>query len=181
MGIIKIVQDIIDTYGSWDIKNTKSYERKAVFFIDEIEAHLHPRWESRVIPLLKKFFPQAIFYITTHSPTVVGSTQEGEAYELVNFDGIIKAKKLGDPRSWYLADVYSQAFHLEDFLEKREEDKKEVRDEFKIFSNLVKSYLKTKNQEKLKEGLELAQRLEANLSTDDPRLMTLNNLKSLLQ
>lgn len=180
MGILKIVQDIVDTYGSWDFKKVSDYSLNAIIFIDEIEAHLHPKWESKVIPLLKKFFPNAIFYITTHSPTIIGSTEEGEAYELVNNQGVVEAKKLGNPRSWYLADVYSQAFHLNDFLDQREEHKEETLDEFKKFSDLVKAYLKTKDKQLLIQGLESAKKLEKNLPKSDPRLITLNNLKSLL-
>ena len=42
-----------------------------VVLIDEIELHLHPRWQRDIIPALKKTFPNCQFIITTHSPQVI--------------------------------------------------------------------------------------------------------------
>jgi hypothetical protein len=84
-----------------------------IVLIDEIEAHLHPTWQAKIVPLLKRFFPQATFYLCTHSPLVVATTDDGEAYELVREGQRVTAHKLGNPRAWYMADVYEQAFHVE--------------------------------------------------------------------
>jgi len=42
-----------------------------VVLIDEIELHLHPRWQRDIIPALKKTFPNCQFIVTTHSPQVI--------------------------------------------------------------------------------------------------------------
>lgn len=44
-----------------------------VVLIDEIETHLHPKWQREVIPLLMNLFPNIQFFITTHSPQVISS------------------------------------------------------------------------------------------------------------
>lgn len=44
-----------------------------IILIDEIESHLHPKWQRQIIPLLRKIFPNIQFFITTHSPQVVAS------------------------------------------------------------------------------------------------------------
>jgi predicted ATP-binding protein involved in virulence len=63
-----------------------------VVLIDEIELHLHPKWQRAIIPNLKKTFPNCQFIITTHSPQVISdlklvhllrSTSEGIAIERV--------------------------------------------------------------------------------------------------
>lgn len=60
----------------------------AVVLIDEIEAHLHPRWQRSVVPLLRKVFPYIQFVVTTHSPLVVASAEPGEVQVLtVDQDG----------------------------------------------------------------------------------------------
>lgn len=41
---------------------------QGVVLIDEIEAHLHPRWQREFPKLLSKIFPKVQFIITTHSP-----------------------------------------------------------------------------------------------------------------
>jgi len=42
-----------------------------VVLIDEIELHLHPKWQRAIIPNLAKTFPNCQFIITTHSPQVI--------------------------------------------------------------------------------------------------------------
>ncbi len=63
-----------------------------VVLIDEIELHLHPKWQRAIIPNLAKTFPNCQFIITTHSPQVISdlkwvhllrSTSEGIAIDRV--------------------------------------------------------------------------------------------------
>ena len=46
-------------------------ELRAAILIDEIEAHLHPRWQRTAVPLLRHIFPRCQFIVTSHSPLVV--------------------------------------------------------------------------------------------------------------
>ena len=46
-------------------------EGSGVVLIDEIELHLHPKWQRAIIPNLAKTFPNCQFIITTHSPQVI--------------------------------------------------------------------------------------------------------------
>ena len=47
-------------------------EAEAVVLIDEIELHLHPEWQRRIVENLTKTFPKCQFIATTHSPQVIG-------------------------------------------------------------------------------------------------------------
>ncbi len=48
---------------------------KGMILIDEIEQHLHPKWQRAIIKLLKEQFPTVQFIVTTHAPLcVVGTT-----------------------------------------------------------------------------------------------------------
>lgn len=67
-------------------------EGSGVVLIDEIELHLHPKWQRAIIPNLVKTFPNCQFIITTHSPQVISdlkwvhllrSTSEGIAIDRV--------------------------------------------------------------------------------------------------
>ncbi len=51
-----------------------------VVTIDEIDLHLHPKWQSKAIRLLQDLFPKVQFFITTHSPTVVANFENGTLY-----------------------------------------------------------------------------------------------------
>ena len=51
-------------------------EGQGVILIDEIELHLHPRWQRRVIPNLLSIFPNCQFILSTHSPQVLGEVEQ---------------------------------------------------------------------------------------------------------
>lgn len=50
--------------------------------IDEIDLHLHPKWQRRVVPDLQRAFPQLQFIATTHSPFILQSLEPGEVIDL---------------------------------------------------------------------------------------------------
>lgn len=54
-----------------------------VVLIDELELHLHPKWQREVRQKLRQTFPNIQFIATTHSPFVIQSLQPGE---LINLD-----------------------------------------------------------------------------------------------
>ena len=57
-------------------------ERPAILLIDEIENHLHPTWQRRVIPALLEHFPGLQIFATTHSPFVVAGLKAGQVHML---------------------------------------------------------------------------------------------------
>lgn len=54
----------------------------AVVLIDEVDLHLHPRWQQRVLPDLLRAFPEAQFLVTTHSEQVLSSATSHQIYRL---------------------------------------------------------------------------------------------------
>ena len=50
-------------------------EARAVVLIDEIELHLHPKWQRRIVRNLTEAFPKCQFIATTHSPQVIGEVE----------------------------------------------------------------------------------------------------------
>ena len=49
-----------------------------VVLIDELDVHLHPKWQRRVASDLKRFFPSIQFVCTSHSPQVIGEVSKDE-------------------------------------------------------------------------------------------------------
>ena len=45
-----------------------------VVLIDEVDLHLHPRWQRHVLSDLRKTFAEVQFFATTHSPQIIGET-----------------------------------------------------------------------------------------------------------
>jgi predicted ATP-binding protein involved in virulence len=56
-----------------------------VVLIDEVDLHLHPAWQQRVIDSLRRAFPAVQFVVTTHSPQVL-STVLSEQIRIVDRD-----------------------------------------------------------------------------------------------
>ena len=67
-------------------------DKPAILLIDEIENHLHPTWQRRVIPALLEHFPGLQIFATTHSPFVVAGLRAGQVHLLDrNTDGVVTA------------------------------------------------------------------------------------------
>lgn len=50
---------------------------RGVILIDEIEAHLHPRWKVQVMSRLRAALPNMTFIVTTHDPLCLAALREG--------------------------------------------------------------------------------------------------------
>lgn len=57
----------------------------AIILIDEIEAHLHPRWKMQIIGGLRRALPNATFIVTSHDPLCVRGMKSGEVMMLNRF------------------------------------------------------------------------------------------------
>lgn len=59
-------------------------ETPGIVLIDELDLHLHPTWQRKIVGALKSTFPKIQFFAATHSPFIIQSLQPGE---LVDLDG----------------------------------------------------------------------------------------------
>lgn len=53
-------------------------ETSGIVLIDEVDLHLHPKWQRSVIVSLRRAFPKMQFIATTHSPQVLASVQRDQ-------------------------------------------------------------------------------------------------------
>ena len=53
----------------------KLVENRGIVMVDEIDLHLHPKWQMTVLPTLSRALPNLQFIVTSHSPLVVGSLE----------------------------------------------------------------------------------------------------------
>lgn len=52
--------------------------KSGILIIDEIDAHLHPSWQQRIIPTLIKYFPNLQIFFSTHSPLMLAGLSSGQ-------------------------------------------------------------------------------------------------------
>ncbi len=54
------------------------FDLDAVCLVDEIDAHLHPLWQTRIVDDLRWAFPRVQFIVTTHSEHIIAGLQPHE-------------------------------------------------------------------------------------------------------
>jgi len=130
VSIIKIFQEIVAGYGGWsNVSDLSSVD--GVVFIDEIEPHLHIGWQTKIINILRDFFPNTTFYISTHSPLVLAGMKEGEAYELHKEKEFVQAKKIKNIDNYFLNDIVYEFFGVDLNKNKVENPNKEKQEKAK--------------------------------------------------
>ena len=93
--------------------------KPAIVFIDEVDAHLHPSWQQKIIRLLRENFPNVQFVLTAHSPLVVAGCLNGEVAVLrKGEDGFVIEEFSEDFIGETTENLYRKLFEIEDIDEK---------------------------------------------------------------
>ena len=53
-------------------------DKPGILIVDEIDAHLHPSWQRRIIPALMRHFPHLQIFCSTHSPLMLAGLKTGQ-------------------------------------------------------------------------------------------------------
>lgn len=113
---------------------------KGVVLIDEVDLHLHPKWQQNLIDKLTKTFPNVQFILTTHSPHIVSDNPDVLVYILDNGELRQYRNSYGEDANTLLNGVFgvsertpeiAEKFHkVGDYISNNELDKaKELIDE----------------------------------------------------
>lgn len=141
---------------------TSPLQGSAVVLIDEIELHLHPRWQRRVIPELQKTFPNCQFIVTTHSPQVLSKVDPDDILLLVREDGELHLRGVqssyGRSSNWILETIMDVS-----------ERPKDVKDRIDHCFVLI-------DTERFEEARLELKEMEEQLGLDDPDLVRLDLL-----
>ncbi len=83
----ELIRQLVRVYGSETVfKNIQKGEMfidlPGVVLVDEIDAHLHPTWQTRIGHWFLKYFPKLQFIVTTHSPLVCRAAEKGSIWRL---------------------------------------------------------------------------------------------------
>lgn len=99
-----------------ELEDKKLVRQKALVFIDEIDAHMHPTWQRKIVNILRDSFPNIQFVLTAHSPLIVAGCLEKE---------VVVLRKEGDSSKFSLyqfsqnfigkeiEDIYKEVFEVE--------------------------------------------------------------------
>jgi len=136
--IIIFVCDLTYRLSSALDDNDDVFNSKGVVFVDEIDQHLHLKWQRVIVNKLRVIFPNIQFLFTTHSPSIIqGASNDAIIYRVYREDGITK---VSDP--YYRKDlndfmmntlVTSSLFGLDDSRMDSENDLSNTDDTFVLY------------------------------------------------
>lgn len=74
--ILIFVSDLLYRLNEKTEEGKSVAELKGIVLVDEIDLHLHPKWQRVLVGKLRKLLPQVQFIFTTHSPTIIQGASE---------------------------------------------------------------------------------------------------------
>ncbi len=81
-------------------------EGEGVVMIDEVDLHLHPKWQHNLIDKLVKTFPNVQFILTTHSPHVISDRADILLYSLDDGELIEEPNVYGEDVNTVLTKIF---------------------------------------------------------------------------
>lgn len=94
-------------------------ERPAILMVDEIDVHLHPSWQRRIIPALTKNFPNLQIFCSTHSPLMLAGLEEGQV-QLLNRDAdgrVTVSRNRWDMAGWSAEQILRSVLGVRDTMD----------------------------------------------------------------
>lgn len=100
-----------------------SEEVDGVVLIDEIDMHLHPKWQWKIIEVLCATFPKVQFIVATHSPIVISSAENARILRMLSPD---KVEQLPNVYGYNTGDVLELTQDSPDMPEEVKRWRKEI-------------------------------------------------------
>lgn len=89
----------------------------AIVLVDELDLHLHPEWQRKIISFLSHQFPKTQFIATTHSPLIVQSADNINLVILEKQDDHVIIKQRPDIKTfkgWMVDEILDEIMGLDD-------------------------------------------------------------------
>ena len=120
--VLSVIADVAKRLSIANPESSNPLEEEAVILIDELDLHLHPKWQKEIVADLKRTFPNCQFIISTHSPFIIQSL---DADELFDIKSMSYAEEKGNYKGWSIEEIQEHKMGVEpktaifnDYLEK---------------------------------------------------------------
>ena len=108
--VLSVIADIAKRLSMANPDSLNPLEEEAVILIDELDLHLHPKWQKEIVADLKRTFPNSQFIVSTHSPFIVQSL---DADELFDIKIMQYAEEEGNYRGWSIEAIQEHKMGVE--------------------------------------------------------------------
>jgi predicted ATP-binding protein involved in virulence len=111
--VLSLLADISMRLDAMNWERPEAISRRPfVLLLDEIDVHLHPKWQRQIVSVLQRSFPNAQIFVSTHSPFVVASVRDAWVYTLDPSKSQATAEKSGAGQS--LLTVIQDVFEIDE-------------------------------------------------------------------
>jgi predicted ATP-binding protein involved in virulence len=138
-------------------------ETPGVVLIDELDVHLHPKWQRRVASDLKETFPAIQFVCTSHSPQVIGEVKPEEIR-------LLDGNEVTTPKRSFGID---SSRILEELMDAKPRDESVGIALSQLFDLI--------DRENFSAARDLLPKVEAELGSDDPEITRARTLMAFLE
>lgn len=141
-GVLALVMDIARRlYQANPSLDDPLKEGKAVILIDELDLHLHPKWQRAIVENLIRVFTNCQFIATSHSPQII-PVLEPERIHIINWSEIIRPdRSLGMDTNWVLKYLMEVEDRPEESVKAIKEVEQFIEDlEFERARNAIEKY-----------------------------------------
>lgn len=107
--VLSIVSDIAKRLSVANPHSDNPLEEEAIILIDELDLHLHPKWQKTITNDLKRTFPNCQFIITTHSPFIIQSLNKEEVINIEKDNN----EKQGSFTGWSIEEIQEYEMGVE--------------------------------------------------------------------
>ena len=103
-----------------NIAAKEMFSLSGLLLADEVENHMHPLWQKKILGIIRKLFPHLQIILTTHSPFVVASMDGARIYTCVPQTGYSEVRDETDKYSHMPVEeiLLSEVFSVNPFNEK---------------------------------------------------------------
>ena len=108
--VLSVIADIAKRLSMANPDSLNPLEEEAIILIDELNLHLHPKWQKEIVDDLKRTFPNCQFIVSTHSPFIIQSL---DAEELFDIKTMQYAKEEGNYKGWSIEAIQEYKMGVE--------------------------------------------------------------------
>lgn len=147
--VLSVIADIAKRLSMANPDSPNPLEEEAVILIDELDLHLHPKWQKEIVDDLKRTFPKCQFIVSTHSPFIIQSLNAEELFDIKTMQ---YAEEKGNYKGWSIEAI--------------QEHKMGVEPKTTIFNQYLEEFSSAMDDENYEEARKLYEKLKEMVSPD---------------
>lgn len=138
----ELLRQLVRVYGADKVfeqiyKSDMHILLSGIVIIDEIDAHLHPVWQTKIGYWFIKYFPNIQFIVTTHSPLICRAAEKGSIWRLaVGSNGVDSGEVLGQDKDMLLHGNILDAYGTTLFGKEPVQRTAQAQEELKLLTKL---------------------------------------------